>query len=74
MAKKVRILLLLSWLAGPGAVLAAGCESPPEERCAVREGSLDIDCAPSATGEWQEEAIDEAEEGFEKRSPRGRTP
>jgi hypothetical protein len=58
MAKKVRILLLLSWLAGPGAVLAAGCESPPEERCAVREGEASLD----------------TEEGFEKRSPRGRTP
>ena len=76
MTKTMRILLLACGLAGPGALLAGGCESPPEDRCAVREGegSVDIACGPSDTGEWQEEAIDEAEEGFAKRSPRGRTP
>ena len=56
------------------AALAAGCESPPEERCRAvpGESSVDFECDPDEEEEWQQRALDEASEGMDRRSPDGR--
>ena len=53
-------------------LLALGCESPPEDRCrtASGAGSVDIDCSDGSA--WEDEALEEADEGMERRSPGGR--
>jgi hypothetical protein len=55
-------------------VLALACASPPESECRAQpgEGSIDIDCTQPKDGKWSERAAEEAEEGFEERSPGGR--
>lgn len=55
-------------------LLTVGCQSPPEERCAVRPGeaSLEIDCARQESDEWADRALDEAQEDMERRGPGGR--
>jgi hypothetical protein len=61
-----------------GLALAAACASapqrtpPPACRTQPNESSVDIECAPSADEQWQEEVIDETHEGFKRRSPEGR--
>jgi hypothetical protein len=56
------------------ALLAIGCQSPPEDRCSVEPGeaAVEIDCPASENAEWGDRALDESREGFEDRSPPGR--
>ena len=48
------------------------CESPPEERCRTSsgDGSVDIDCSDGDA--WEDRALEEADEGMERRAPGGR--
>jgi hypothetical protein len=60
---------------GLGALLVlTGCASPPEERCTTRPGetALEIECGDSTASDWSDRALDEAQEGFERRAPGGR--
>lgn len=60
------------------ATVGLGCATPaPEEQpagCTVRPGEsqVEIECAPAPDAAWSEEALDEAEQGMEQRSPGGR--
>jgi len=66
MMRSVGLALLL--------LAALGCESRPEEGCKARPGEpgYEFDCEPAAGADWQEGALDEAEEGMERRGPGGR--
>lgn len=52
---------------------AIGCESPPEERCkgVPGESGIDFDCAADDE-DWQDRALEEADEGMDSRAPGGR--
>ena len=60
---------LLALLLALGAV---ACESPPEDRCRTSSGagSVDFDCSDGSG--WEEDALEEADEGMERRGPGGR--
>ena len=51
-----------------------GCETAPEETCRTRpDGSgVAVDCEPAPGADWRDDALDEAEEGMERRGPGGR--
>jgi len=58
-----------------GALFVLGCASPPENSCATRsdEAGVSIDCDPDDDA-WSQRAVEEAEEGFDGRTPGGRSP
>ena len=55
-------------------LLALGCQSAPDQECSTRPGEpgYEIDCAPTPGADWGDRALDEAEEGMERRGPGGR--
>ena len=71
---------IAAWVAA--LALALGCVASPDEdaevatgpECFLEDGTIVINCKQREDEAWQDEALQEAEEGFRERGPERRSP